>query len=298
MAVCGVECSVYLRVGKNCGTEGCCPQLSIRKPFGGGLVLHMQKNNLYPAIVVLAAAAVMGLPSCVTPDPFIVSADRQNKNVYYVPPPSNVPMLTEKGDASINLQTGGGSGFGLFEMQAAYMAGEHLGVAAAFSQGFGGNFVKPVQYEVAAGYVKKLTHEWHFETYGGMGHETIDNSHYTGTSKVDARYFFLQPAFVVSNVNKSVQFGLVSRFSGVRFNVRDTLFYTDREGISSGYIGDLYRQPFHLMWEPALIFRFGWQNFQFHTGLTESLDLTNPRVHGATTQITFGMVCRLNTLKK
>jgi hypothetical protein len=153
------------------------------------------------------------------------------------------------------------------------------------------------RFETGAGYITKLSKGWHFETYAGIGSGKITNLHQTGSSQIKLTHFFLQPGIAISNSKRTLQLGLVSKFSGVHFNM-DTAYETDREPFSTGQAKSLYDQPFHVMWDPGLIFRFGWRHFLFHTSYSFSSDLTNTNLYRAKNNFSLGASLRLNAGKK
>ena len=106
-------------------------------------------------------------------------------------------------------------------------------------------------------------------------------------------HFFIQPAIAVSNEAKTCQLGFLSKISGVKFRV-DTAFDNEREPFSTGQVRALYDKPFHVIWEPGLIFRFGWKNFLFHTSYSYSADLTNSNLYRSKNNFSIGGSLRLN----
>jgi hypothetical protein len=250
------------------------------------------------SLVFLATAILSScFPSSVIPDPYIVDEGRQKENVYYVPPAANTPLLTEKGDLSFNIMRASGSKFTATELQAACLPLKHMGFMGSFSTG-GHNeshYMSYQRFEIGSGYVTKFSKGWHFETYSGLGNEKINNTHHTGNSKLNITNFFLQPAVAISNTNQTVQFAFNSRFSGINFKVQDTLFSSDREPFSGNQIKSLYDQPFHVMWEPALVFRAGWKNILFNAQYSFSSDLTNPDLYREKNNFSIGVILRCNT---
>jgi hypothetical protein len=262
----------------------------------------MKKNSLIPGSIIVAC--IVSLDSCYTGpiyDPYYVSESRQQENVYYVPSSPNTQLLSEKNDIGFNVVTSGGSKFSGVETQASYLPAKHVGLIAAYSSGKNedgdGTYMKFHKFEGGVGYITNLSKGWHFETYGGMGTGKIDNFHATGNSKVNLTNFFIQPAFAVSNKKKTVQFGIVSKFSGVNFKV-DTAFDNAREQYSASQVIGLHDQPLHIMWEPGVVFRVGWKNFMFHTSYSLSADLTNSLLHRATDNFSIGGALRFNASKK
>lgn len=237
-------------------------------------------------------------PGPIVTDPYLVDEGRQKENIYYVPSAPNAPLLTEKNDLSFSAMRSSGSNFSGGGIDAAFMPAKHIGITASYSFMKNDIYMKYNRFEFGSGYVTKLSKGWHFETYAGLGNGKITNTHHTGTSELNLTHYFLQPAIAISNKKKTVQFGFVSRFEGVNFKVIDTLFSTDRESFSASQITNLYNQPFHIMWQPGFVFRFGWKNFLFHTGYSWSTDLTNPAVYGEKGNFSLGMELRFNVGEK
>jgi hypothetical protein len=241
-------------------------------------------------------------PASVSTDPYIVTESRQKENIYYIPSAPNVPLLTEKNDINFNVIRVSESKFSGFDIQAAYLPTKHAGVTGSYSVAHNGggtpDYMKYNRFELGAGYVTQFSRSLHFETYAGIGSGKITNWHYTGHSLINLTHFFLQPAIAVNNKSKIVQLSFVSRFTGVSFNVKDTSFSTARELFSTGQIKGLYEDPFHVLWEPGLIFRAGWKNFLFHAGYSFSTDLTNPDLYRAKGIFSAGFSLRFNTTKR
>lgn len=268
----------------------------------------MKQLNYFSRGICLFSLTGLFLASCMPdyypPDPpVIVDQSRQKENVYYVPAAPNVPMLTEKGDLLVDAMLSTGSNLSGTELQAAFLPTKHLGISLSYSWGHReGTDISHVmdytRFELGAGYVMKIDKNFHFETYGGLGAGSIDNFHYTGTSQVKLNHFFLQPTIAVGNEHKTVQLGFSSKFSGVHFNVVDTLFNTYREPFSADQLGKLYAQPFHVMWEPAITFRAGWKKFQFIAQYTHSADLTDPDLQRGKSNFSIGICGKFNALEK
>jgi len=263
------------------------------------------KNNFLPHSAFVLFSVTVLLTSCYTGpiyDPYIVDASRQKENIYYVPSAPHTPLLTEKNDLSIDVMRASGSKFTGAEIQAAYLPWKHAGLIGSFSIGanHGGepDYMNYQRFEIGSGYITKFAEGWHFETYAGLGSGKIRNYHHTGHSKINLSHFFLQPAIAISNKTQTVQFAISSRFAGINFNVRDTLFDTVREPLSAENLKSLYDQPFHVMWEPALIFRTGWKNFLFNAQYSFSSDLTNPDLYRGKNNFSAGISFRYNTNTK
>ena len=260
----------------------------------------MKITQQYLAFTFIAAGTIFSLSSCYfggnVYDPYIVSESRQRENLYYVPSAPNTPLHSQKNDLGFSLMRISGSKYSGADVQASFMPGKHIGIMGSYSfTGLNSDFVKYSRFELGSGFVTQLSKNWHFETYAGFGNGKIKNTHHTGNSKLNLTHFFLQPAIAVSNENKKIQFGFVSRFAAVNFKVTDTSFSTDREPFSTTQLKSLYDQPFHIIWEPGFVFRFGWEKFQFHTGYSFSTDFTNPDLYKANGNFSLGFTLRFNS---
>lgn len=262
----------------------------------------MKRNNFSQVLPLAVFLICFFLHSCVPvdpiADPYIVNESRQKENIYYIPSAPNAPLLSEKKDLNFNAVSTTGSKFSGVEIQTAFLPSKHVGITGSYSYADNGEYMKYNRVELGSGYITPLAKGWHFETYAGLGTGKITNSHHTGSSRLNLTHFFLQPAFAVSNQKKTIQLGIISRFEGVNFKVADTLFNTEREPFSADELASLYDQPFHIMWQPALIFRFGWKKFKFHTGYSVSADLTNTHLWRAKQNFSLGLSLQFNTNEK
>ncbi|HLG39192.1 MAG TPA: hypothetical protein VI461_05960 [Chitinophagaceae bacterium] len=262
----------------------------------------MKQYLFLPQWVCMMAIVIFSLCSCwpssVGTDPYIVNQNRQKENVYYIPSSPNTSLLSEKNDLSLDVKRSSGSNYSGTDAQASYLPGKHIGITGSYSHADNESIIKRNRFELGSGYITQLKKGWHFETYAGFGKGKILNEHYTGSSRTNLTHLFLQPAFAISNKNKTVQFGVVSRFEGVNFKVTDTLFNNDREPFSAEQVRSLYDQPFHIMWQPGFVFRVGWKNFLFHTSYSASSDLTNPDLHVRKDNFSLGVSFRFNTAEK
>jgi hypothetical protein len=272
--------------------------------------LFMKKTHKYLSFLSIAIGTIFSFSSCyvgsgVPYDPYLVSETRQKENFYYIPSAQNTPLHSQKNDLNFSLMGTSDSKYSGGDVQASYMPGKQVGIMASYSfarsnYGYSGNSgnTKYNRFELGSGFVTELSKNWHFETYAGFGNGKILNTHHTGNSKISLTHFFLQPTIAVSNENKKIQLGFVSKFSGVNFNVADTLYSTGREPFTTSQIESLYAKPFHIIWEPGFVFRAGWKNFQFHTGYSLSTDLTNPDLYKANNNFSMGISFRINTVDK
>jgi hypothetical protein len=224
---------------------------------------------------------------------YIVDEARQKENVYYVPSATNTQMLSNKNDFSFSVLRNSGSKNLGTEIQVSYLPANHIGIIGSYASAHNINYMDFQNAEFGAGYVTALKNGWHFETYGGFDLGTILNNHYTGISNIRYTSFFIQPALVASNQNKTVQFGIVSKFSSVNFNA-NTTFTKDREPFSTKNANYLFDNPTHLMWQPSLMLRVGWKNFQFNTSYSHATDISKPDLYIAPDNFSIGVSLRLN----
>lgn len=265
----------------------------------------MNRQLFYFSSILQATLVVYMFSSCVVPGqidvPYMVPDERQHENLYYVPSAPNTMLSSEKNQFDFNVIRSSGARYTGIDLQAGYMATKNIGLIAGYSTAKNNSSPDHMnfkRYEFGAGYVVPIAKRWHFETYAGGGKGKIDNHHFTGYSNVDLTHYFIQPAFAFKTPDKSLELGIISRFSGVNFNVKDMAFDRDREKLNSDQFNILQDQPFHLMWEPGFIARTGWKNFKFHLGYSLSTDLTNSDLHRSNGNLSLGMSLQFYSLKK
>jgi hypothetical protein len=232
-------------------------------------------------------------------DPYYVSDDRQKENIYYAPPAAYSPLSSEKNHFDFNITHSAGSSLSGYELHSGYIVSKNIGLMATYSQmkntsGSPSN-TSYNRFELGVGYIKPLKNNWHFETYAGMGSGRINNYHHTGYSNVGVTNYFIQPAMALNSRRKTATFGMLSRFSGVNFNVKQKQFDDDREQITAKNLKALEDDPFHILWEPGIVMRAGWKNFKFNGGYTYSVDLTGNDLHRSKGKVTLGVTAELNT---
>jgi len=254
---------------------------------------------LSPFIAIIFLASCGPIP--LIQDPYVVDTDRQKENIYYIPSTPNTPMSSKKDHLDFNLNYSSGTRYSGMEFRGGYLPSKHIGIIAGYSVAAHNALLDYMDYnrfELGAGYITEISDEWHFETYAGAGSGKINNRHHTGYSNIKLNHYFLQPAFIYKNPNKTFELGIISRFAGVNFSVRDTSFNTDREKYSSSQLTGLYDKPFHIMWEPALIARAGWKNFKFSASYTMSSDLTESTMNRSNNNLSLGIALQFNAGKK
>ena len=258
------------------------------------------KKNLFISFTFLVNAICL-FTSCYVPitDPYVIPESRQKENIYYVPSGTNTQLLSEKNDFAFNVNRSANEEFSGVELQASYLPAKHIGIVASYSSAGSGSDdkLKYHGFDGGVGYVTHLSKEWHFETYAGIGVGKIDNTHATGNSQVNFTRYFIQPAFAVSNIKKTVQLGFLSRFTGVNIKI-DTAFDNARELYSTTQAQSIYNNPFRVMWEPGIELQFGWKNFLFHTSYMLSANLSTPELHKANSNFSIGGSLRFNTSTK
>ena len=94
-----------------------------------------------------------------------------------------------------------------------------------------------------------------------------------------------------------MQLGFVSKLTGTHFTVLSSAFSEAMEPLNSYQILLMKNNVVHLFWEPGIVFRFGWENFLFHTGFSYSFNLTNPDMHYTRDNFSLGLHVKLNTGK-
>lgn len=261
------------------------------------LLRSLPKNSLALMLVIAV------LPSCVDPNllqtPVIISEPRQKKNYYYIPTSVNAPMLVEKNSLSSSIQGSFGSHPAALELQAAYVPISHLGLVTSFSSG--GKIAGDLEYHriaAGAGYIGSFNKYWHAEIYGGYTAGKINNRHSTGSSSIRNNGFFLQPTFFYYNEKKNIQLGLAGRLTGNHFNIVSASFLSDLEPYTKNQFDLMANKPFQLFFEPAIIFRFGWNNFLFHTSFSYASNLTTPDLNYPSANFSLGAYLKFNTAMK
>lgn len=238
------------------------------------------------------------LQSCgpLEPAPYYIPIERQKENIYNTPSSVTAPLLREKNDLGISWGVTLNPYITGSELQAAYMAGKHVGLLVDYTNTLSSGKSTFSQWDAGLGYVTNISETWHFETYGGYSGGKVKNRHETGTSNLSNGGWFIQPAIAVSNLKNTSRFAFISRFSHANFKIKDTLFAGEREGFSIQQIIAVQNKS-HLFWQPALMFRVGWEKFFFHLNYTYSVSLTGSDFHRAKNSFTLGTSFQVN-LKK
>jgi hypothetical protein len=130
-----------------------------------------------------------------------------------------------------------------------------------------------------------------------LGSGKVVNHHCTGSSTIKNNLFYIQPAISASSAKRTLEFAVVSRPTGVNFKVTDTSFNTAREPYNKSQLQTLQNKPFHIIWEPGFVFRFGWQKVLFEVGYSYSEDLSNSSLNISDYTFSFGTSLPFNVSK-
>lgn len=194
-------------------------------------------------------------------------------NVAYIPNRHNVPLMEEKGDASISIST--------TNLQGAYAISDHMAVMGnvyfrenSWENNPDSNTTLTMDYqanrflgELGIGYYKPLSDNAVFELYGGgglgnIGFELEDsNPLYDREYKANIQKLFIQPD--IGFHSEYFDFVFSTRFSLLNFYDVDTTNYTI-PNLDSDNLYNLDKQPYIFL-EPALTLRFGYKFIKAYT---------------------------------
>jgi hypothetical protein len=227
--------------------------------------------------------------------------ERQKENFYYLPSTPNTPLSVNRGDLSLHGHLAASAKNSGSEVQATYVAGDHIGLIAGYSalknKGGETTYLDFKKFEVGFGYMRPLSTGWHFETYGGIGTGKLVNFHYSGISNMIQTSYFLQPGLAYNSRNNRFTAGMVSKFSAVKFRIKDMFFDPQTDPYSFDQLKNLQDNSLHLFWEPALLLRAGWKNFRFETSYTFSTDFNGAAINRAKENFSIGAALTVNTRK-
>ncbi|MDD2412016.1 MAG: hypothetical protein RBS19_01855 [Bacteroidales bacterium] len=198
---------------------------------------------------------------------------------FYTPNSHNVPLLSEKGEASLTL-TGNGN---QLEFQGAYAITNHIAIKAdggIFSPSDinNGNGGSGKFGELGVGYFTPIHENWIFETYGIVGYGGFENhmpstqENYPSTKgNISAKLLRvgIQPNFGFKS--KYFSAAVSSRIVNLSYNnIKGDLIYRD---ISQTQY--LKNNSSHFLVEPALTLRGGTESFKLQLQYGYSFNLTN-----------------------
>jgi hypothetical protein len=201
-----------------------------------------------------------------------------------------VPLFKEKDEGRVSAAISGADETTGFEIQSAYAFGKNFGGMFNFYTAGGkdnttynsssGGSTPTIEKgngtftEVGFGYftplnVKTLI----FEVYGGIGGGTINNYYKQNErSKVGLTRFFVQPSFGFSNEEGTLEAALATRFSSVKFNVKESQLLAG-SGFDYTQVQDVRNNANILFFEPSVLFRGGSKNVKGQLQLTASTAL-------------------------
>lgn len=243
--------------------------------------------------VVFSLFAIFILQSCI--------------HSYYVPNAQNVPLFSEKGEFQFSGQIGSGEFSSSREIQTAVAITNNIGLAANYMNTNDGNldkddYTKGNYLEAAIGYFRPTNKKGIFEIYGGFGNGRQHHSYKfididyevvsTIYNKADLSYtkLYLQPAY---GFNFNIcQLAFSTRFSSLSFNKptsdinRDWNIYRNLLSLSDKN---------HILLEPAITFRIGWEIIKAQVQYSYSGYLNNDNLDLFDKQhISIGFVFYLN----
>jgi hypothetical protein len=207
-------------------------------------------------------------------DPYYVDPARQERNVYQAPANKTISLLTEKNQFMIGGNYIFNHYFEGFDLQAGYMATDHIGFIGGYrNMEYGNsydNFIFSSNeklgtlkgFDLGAGYVTRLSPIMHFESYVGYSGSTIKNYHHTGISTIGQTNFFIQPALGINSTNNRFQFAIMSRLSRGNFKIEKETYNKDREQIVAANLDALRENPRQIFFEPGVVFRIGSDYFK------------------------------------
>ncbi|HEX5025614.1 MAG TPA: hypothetical protein VFV68_10090 [Agriterribacter sp.] len=226
-------------------------------------------------------------------------------HVYYSPNSSNVPLFEKKGEfrlsgnycvgSTVSDEITGG------EIQAAYAAGDHLGILlnTAF---MGGREEDNTQghssgsgsiIEMGAGYFKPLKKSHVFETYAGFGFGNVKNNYLSGgNSRVNFTKFFLQPSIGYSK--KYFHVGIASKLSFVIMKVDLPNGHNLIEPYDMGDIAYITEKPLSVLWEPSFFIRAGVKAVKAQFQFTPSVNLNNKQLAQNGVLLSMGIIIAID----
>lgn len=197
---------------------------------------------------------------------------------YYAPNAPNVPLFTEKNEATFSTSFHLGSISRGVDIQAAYAVSNHVGIMLNYNY-YGGTqqsitFMGTSNqtkyrgnlFEIGGGYFRSVASKFIFETYAGVGYAGVknntsySNSGTTADNSVNYYRFFLQPAM-----------GWVpNEHIALAFSIRFGLLHYQSLNINIGEASDIYdlmninNNPSFPI-EPGFTFRVGGKVLKFQT---------------------------------
>ncbi len=210
---------------------------------------------------------------------------------YYMPNIHNVPLFREKNEFRILYAQAQSDDTKSEEIQVAYSLTNHLAVLANGMKAYGGDKIDGGQgeyYEGAVGYFSPINEVKyaHFEVYGGYGQgnqKHTYNKYGIGTSALDFKQIFLQPAIGLSS--KYFDAILAFRLSKLSFTkVQNNVLKEIGTSNYNFYTLDTIAQTKNYNFgETSLTVRVGWKYAKIQLQLNSSrnfLPQNNPYLKG------------------
>lgn len=214
--------------------------------------------------------------------------------------------MREKNDVRIDAGFSVGLISGGADLQFAYAPIEHLGVMinGAFSktQNYSKNNDTESHYlEAGLGYSTKLedNKKWLFEVYGGGGKGNYsiwytDNQ----TAKINMNKYFIQPSLSYTHLDKNLEFGIASKFSGVNYDLKNYSLFDD---VGPDYMRNLQRlvnRPMFLFWEPTFRFSGGFRQVKAYVSYTPTIDILQTGTDREVVNLSMGLRFTLNASRR
>lgn len=212
--------------------------------------------------------------------------------VYYVPNTQNVPVMKNEGQTNLSIGINSSESTDGYDFQGAYALTDKIAVqlntdwvkASDESSKGSGHFV-----EFGAGYYKKLSQKFVFETYGLLGFGSLKyEDNYDSPQEISAKFtrIGLQPS--ISFSSKYFIASLSTRIAHLNYN-----------GVSGNYYDVDYLKANNSHWliEPALTLQGGFENVKFQLQFQISDNLTDPNFIQDYSLFSLGLKVNLNPKK-
>ena len=212
---------------------------------------------------------------------------------YYVPNTHNVPLVQQKGEGTLSFAAGEWRA----EFQGAYAVTHNVAMMlnTAFfhpeddEEGDGG---KGQLVEIGLGYFRELPKSIVFETYGLLGIGHVENhfpstltDYPSTTGEIESRLvrYGIQPA--VGFQSKYFDVAVSTRITGLSYgNPSGNLVFSEEDQVAY-----LRRKNTHLLVEPALTLRTGYDFLKLQMQLGHSFNMNNPSFRQDEGHFTWGI---------
>ena len=227
---------------------------------------------------------------------------------YYAPNKGNIPNLRSKNDLRFDAGLGGGFIMKGADIQAAYAVTSHFGamVNGALTKGKESainyrrrEYTSSQYLEAGLGYFAFLeeNRNWVFELFGGAGKGNykirFNPEQY---SRYSMNKFFLQPSLSYTHPRKNIEFGIGSRFSGLKYTLQ-----------SAAILDELdydYPRARHvpnttgILWEPSFRFSAGSKSVKGFVSFTPSIAILDNSIPREIINLNLGARLTFNTSRK